>query len=287
MRLAQVGVALLEVVAVAGQAPHRGACPPGRVGLPAEDRAVEAPSRASMSRVFSSLKFQVPGSLTTCAPRCVPRLPDAERPRPADRRAPPCGPPSMTSNGSARTLPPASFAFAAGVVGALDPDVRVPRRPRSARPPAASRSPRRRDRPVVADEVVAGRVGRHAVLELPSEQAAVELGRGRAGRAASVSTQHGTPAGVSVSLEHRALLPSFLDRAHAYERFRSGSVLNVGRMWKSHDRDLEPPADAALAAPGAPRLAGRRARRAARGLRPHDPPRRRAPARRSAIRSSR
>ena len=54
-----------------------------------------------------------------------------------------------------------------------------------------------------------------------------------------------------------------------YEPFRSRSGLD----------DLEPAAHPALAPPGPPRLAGRRAGRAARGVAPHDPARRRAAAR--------
>ena len=78
----------------------------------------------------------------------------------------------------------------------------------------------------------------------------------------------GTPAGVAVGGARWRLLRSLTLPAR-YGRFRSISVLDA----------LEPPADPAPAPAGPPRLARRRAGRAARGAAAHVPPRRRAPAR--------
>ena len=95
-----------------------------------------------------------------------------------------------------------------GLVGALDPDVRVPGRRRW---PALGL---RADGGHVAaakssDEVAAGRARRHRVLELPSEQAAVEgdggLRIGLAGVDPAWDAGH-----VSVSLEHWCSLLAWL-----------------------------------------------------------------------------
>ena len=61
-------------------------------------------------------------------------------------------------------------------------------------------------------------------------------------------------------------------------RFRPGSVRNWKIIVADERDDLEPPADAAVAAAGPPRLAGLRAGRPAGGLAAHDPARRRAAA---------
>ena len=70
-----------------------------------------------------------------------------------------------------------------------------------------------------------------------------------------------------------------------YGPSRTGTVRNSCDGANRDDGDLRTPAEAPLAAPDPPRLAGRRAREPARGLRPHDPPGRRAAAESRAIRS--
>ncbi len=87
------------------------------------------------------------------------------------------------------------------VVCALDPDVRAPERLRR----RALRLRADRGDVLAAngrDEVVAGRVGRHAVLEVPPEQAPVELDRSlRVGLGGVDPARHTLR--ISVSLQHR------------------------------------------------------------------------------------
>ena len=148
----------------------------------------------------------------------------------------------------------------------------------------------------VADDVEAGDARRAGVGR---QQRGEDAHRGRlAGAVGAEHAEHGAGRGLEVDAVERAHVAERLDEAarpdrrlaagfgssacvkDPTEQFRSVSVLNSLGSSRCRERDhLEPPADAALAAAGPARLAGRRARRPARGLRAHDPPRRRAPAR--------
>ena len=78
------------------------------------------------------------------------------------------------------------------------------------------------------DEVLARRLRRHHVLELPAEETAVEVGRGLGIWLAGVDPARDA-GDVSVSLGHCWLLSVVLmARAHPTMLFRSGSVLNFG-----------------------------------------------------------
>jgi hypothetical protein len=62
--------------------------------------------------VFSSLKFQVPGSLTSCAPLC-PFACQTQNTAPEGSENTAMRPASKTSNGSTSSFPPAAFTFSA------------------------------------------------------------------------------------------------------------------------------------------------------------------------------
>ena len=123
-------------------------------------------------------------------------------------------PASMTSNGSIAMLPPASRTLDA-VSSALSTQKYMgPHRHR--RCPLGDRPDRCHVEAARRHEVLARRLGRHRVLELPSEEAAVELGRGLrvgltrihpAGHTGDVSVTLGIEAGhVLVAFGH-LLLP--------------------------------------------------------------------------------
>src|SRR6185436_17182004 len=126
-------------------------------------------------------------------------------------------PASMTSNGSISDLPPAARTLEAAW-SALSTQTYVSHI-------AIGGAPSGIDPTNARDEVLALRLGRHHVLELPFEQAAVELDCGRGIRLAGVDPA-GDAGDVSVALGHCSAPFSGLRLAAPYEVFRSGSVLN-------------------------------------------------------------
>ncbi len=160
------------------------------------------------------------------------------------------------------------------VVGALDRDVRVPGgrarvvghlRADAADievPHAARRSSAGRRRPACARRTPI-RTGRRKSPSPPRRPA----DRCRPSTGPRPGTSHAW----------RSSAAPFVGSRSPYFVFRSASVLNI-RDHRNRERDLQPPARAALPAAGAARLGGRRARRAPRRVAPDRPPRRRAPA---------
>jgi hypothetical protein len=223
----QLGIAPLEVVAIAGQGPHREAAVQAE-GLPPEYRAVEG---LRALRVAGVQVVEVQGARLVDdlrAPVLI-RLPDAEGSAPGIRE-----------HGHAARVhdverirddtAPGIDDLGGDLVGALDPDVGVPdghrRRALGLRPDGrdiAAAEP--------GHEVLARRFRRQHVLELPSKQPSVEVDRGLGVRLSRVDpARHAGH--VSVSLEHRAPF-SFADTAGT---LRHSSVLGRGAMDGSRRR---------------------------------------------------
>ena len=193
---AQAGLALFQEVAVARQPPHLSAARQAQ-RLPAEYRPIERPRAIGVARL-QAIEVQRAGLVDDLRAPVLFGLPDAElRPLPIaeHRHSPRLHDVEGLGEDAAAGLP----RLRGGIVGALDPNVRLP-------DGLGSPVGRRRDRRHVAsaearDEVLARRAGRHDVLEIPSEETAVE-GDGGLWIGLTGVDPAGDPGGVSVSLGH-------------------------------------------------------------------------------------
>ena len=200
---------LLEVVAVRAQRPELTAAEIER--RPAEESAVETLCSRWIPGV-EDVEVQRPRLVHDPRSLVLPRLQDAERcPLRVGEHRRPAGVhhlQRLAQHSAARLA-----RFRRRLVGVLDPDVGVPDRLRR-----RSLRLRRHSRNIAAaeagDQIRAGRPRRHRVLELPAEQAAVEV-RSRVG----VGLRRIDPArhtgDVTVALRQRQLLPLASNRRPA------------------------------------------------------------------------